>query len=171
MSAQGKAVNALNEGLALVVNAGGSLDKAERLVHAEACIRGVLRMLEATPQEDHTCPAGSLSLTLPDGSQIDAVELAQPGMVVGIMGDHFGPGSQPGSTLNTVDDDEIDEDPPRLFAIDADDPDGGRNTIPVEALAGCHVMIVEDAESAAVIDARYRAENDSDVGEQGPEQA
>lgn len=37
--------------------------------------------------------------------------------------------------------DEIDEDPPELYAIDADDPDDGRNTIPVDDLAGCHVEI------------------------------
>lgn len=52
MSAVSKAINALNEGLVLVVNAGGSLDKADRLVHAEATLRGVLRMLESRQEVD-----------------------------------------------------------------------------------------------------------------------
>jgi hypothetical protein len=56
--------------------------------------------------------------------------------------------------------DEIDEDPPKLYAIDADDPDGGRNTIPVDYLAGCHVEIVYMPEQAAIVDAEYRAEHD-----------
>lgn len=56
--------------------------------------------------------------------------------------------------------DEIDEDPSKLYAIDADDPDGGRNTIPVDYLAGCHIEIVYFPEDAAVVDAEYRAKHD-----------
>ena len=44
--------------------------------------------------------------------------------------------------------------------IDADDPDGGRNCLPLYCLKGCHVEIVHGPEEAAAVDAKYRAEND-----------
>jgi hypothetical protein len=56
--------------------------------------------------------------------------------------------------------DEVDEDPKQLYAIDADDPDDGHNTIPVDDLAGCHVEI-----------RALPGDAPADVGEQGPEQA
>lgn len=84
MSAVSKAINALNEGLALVVNAGGPLNKAERLTEAENCIRGVRSMLEKEPQgpspetEDAFIAAGMLN---PDVSEdeIDEDPPAEPG--------------------------------------------------------------------------------------------
>lgn len=161
------AAQLLADGLKLVENLEAPFrDKAQRVRIAEDTITGALgflrEVIEAHPEE---C-AGHW----PDGTihpvDLAAIKAAVEARLVELTRD--------------VAEDEIDEDPPqRLFAIDADDPDGGNNKIPLRySRGGLRVLRAGDEDETEEPEDMGTEPPDppevfgaNDVEEQGPEKA